>query len=130
MSKIDQLVEIYNKWGHANGISPLPSADDLIFDGRCGRKKISNNQIKWLKRFSRVWNRVEDHEYRMSRSEEDKCMMLWHDYMEWDKRGFQEFFIEEFGFSINDDITYKQLKLLCEVLIPHAKTYYHPKRSK
>ena len=51
-------------------------------------------------------------------------------FKKWDKRGFQEFFIEEFGFSINDDITYKQLKLLCEVLIPHAKTYYHPKRSK
>ena len=33
MNRIDKLVEIYNKWGHANGISPLPSADDLRFDG-------------------------------------------------------------------------------------------------
>ena len=63
MSRIDQLVEIYNKWGNANGISPLPSADDLRFDGVNGKRKISNKQIKWLDRFIRVWNRVEDHEY-------------------------------------------------------------------
>ena len=56
-------------------------------------------------------------------------MELWHDYMEWDKRGFSEFFLHEFGITIHDCITYKQLKLLCEVLIPHAKTYYHPRRK-
>ena len=64
MSKIDQLVEIYNKGGHANGISPLPSADDLRFDGVNGKRKISNKQMKWLRRFSEVWNRAEDHEYK------------------------------------------------------------------
>ena len=123
MSRIDQLVEIYNKWGDAHGISPLPSADDLIFDGRCGRKKISNNQIKWLKRFSRVWNRAEDHEHWKAMDEQDKCMLLWEEYLIHDKRGFEEYFIDEFGFSINDDITYKQLKVLCEKLIG-GKIYY------
>tara|TARA_R100001460_G_C3473326_1_gene167426 strand:- start:429 stop:644 length:216 start_codon:yes stop_codon:yes gene_type:complete len=63
MSKIDQLVEIYNKWGNANGISPLPSADDLRFDGVNGKRKISNKQIQWLDKFIKVWNRAEDHEY-------------------------------------------------------------------
>ena len=65
----------------------------------------------------------------ISKTEEEKCMELWHDYMEWDKRGFSEFFLHEFGITIHDCITYKQLKLLCEVLIPHAKTYYHPRRK-
>ena len=64
MSKIDQLVEIYNKWGNANGISPLPSADDLRFDGVNGKRKISNKQIQWLDKFIKVWNRAEDHEYQ------------------------------------------------------------------
>ena len=64
MNRIDKLVEIYNTWGHANGISPLPSADDLIFDGSYGKKKVTNDQMKWLKRFSEVWNRAEDHEYK------------------------------------------------------------------
>jgi hypothetical protein len=61
--------------------------------------------------------------------EEEKCMELWHHYMEWDKRGFNEFFSEEFGITINECISYEQLKFLCETLIPHAKTYYHPKRT-
>lgn len=123
MSRIDQLVEIYNKWGDAHGISPLPSADDLMFDGRCGRKKISNNQIKWLERFSRVWNRAEDHEYEKSKSDEKKIMELWDDYLAYDKRSFNEYFSEEHGFTCNDDITYKQMKVLCEKLIG-GKVYY------
>ena len=69
MNRINKLVEIYNKWGDANGISPLPSADDLIFDGSYGRKKISNKQMKWLRRFSEVWNHAEDHGYRMRRKQ-------------------------------------------------------------
>ena len=64
MNRIDKLVEIYNTWGDVNGISPLPSADDLIFDGSYGKKKVTNDQMKWLKRFSEVWNRAEDHEYK------------------------------------------------------------------
>ena len=55
MNRIDKLVEIYNKWGHANGISPLPSADDLRFDGLNGRRNLTNIQIQWLDRFCRAW---------------------------------------------------------------------------
>ena len=44
MNRIDKLVEIYNKWGHANGISPLPSADDLRFDGVNGKRKMGNTK--------------------------------------------------------------------------------------
>ena len=120
------LTKIYETWGEINRISPLPSADDLRFDALHGRISISNKQIKWLEKFQRVWAVAEDHEHKMSQTEEEKCMELWHDYMEWDKRGFSEFFLHEFGITIHDCITYKQLKLLCELLIPHAKTYYHP----
>ena len=56
MNRIDKLVEIYNKWGHANGISPLPSADDLRFDGLYGRRNLTNIQIQWLDRFCRAWD--------------------------------------------------------------------------
>ena len=42
---------------------------------------------------------------------------LWEKYLINDKRGFEEFFSEEFGFTIDEAITYKQLKLLCEKLI-------------
>ena len=36
------------------------------------------------------------------------------------------FFLHEFGITIHDCITYKQLKLLCELLIPHAKSITIP----
>ena len=126
MNTYKVLTKIYETWGEINRISPLPSADDLMFDAQHGRTSISNKQIKWLEKFQRVWAVSEDHEHKMSQTEEEKCMELWHDYMEWDKRGFSEFFLHEFGITIHDCITYKQLKLLCELLIPHAKTYYHP----
>ena len=126
MNTYKVLTKIYETWGEINRISPLPSADDLRFDALHGRISISNKQIKWLEKFQRVWAVAEDHEHKMSQTEEEKCMELWHDYMEWDKRGFSEFFLHEFGITIHDCITYKQLKLLCELLIPHAKTYYHP----
>ena len=42
---------------------------------------------------------------------------LWEKYLIYDKRGFNEYFSEEFGFTIDEGITYKQLKLLCEKLI-------------
>ena len=126
MNTYKVLTKIYETWGEINRISPLPSADDLRFDALHGRTSISNKQIKWLEKFQRVWAGAEDHEHKMSKTEEEKCMELWHDYMEWDKRGFSEFFLHEFGITIHDCITYKQLKLLCELLIPHAKTYYNP----
>ena len=126
MNTYKVLTKIYETWGEINRISPLPSADDLRFDALHGRTSISNKQIKWLEKFQRVWAVAEDHEHKMSQTEEEKCMELWHDYMEWDKRGFSEFFLHEFGITIHDCITYKQLKLLCELLIPHAKTYSHP----
>ena len=67
------LTKIYETWGEINRISPLPSADDLRFDALHGRTSISNKQIKWLEKFQRVWAVAEDHEHKMSQTEEDKC---------------------------------------------------------
>lgn len=64
MNRIDKLVEIYNTWGHANGISPLPSADDLRFDALYARRSLTNEQFQWLEKFQRVWGVAEDHEYK------------------------------------------------------------------
>ena len=43
--------------------SPKPNFSNFLCKVVNGKRKISNKQIKWLDRFIRVWNRVEDHEY-------------------------------------------------------------------
>ena len=129
MDTYNTLTKLYQRWIQRNKLNPLISADDLLYDHRGGNVTLSNIQEKWLVKFTNVWWKAETHEHEKSKTEEEKCMELWHDYMEWDKRGFSEFFLDEFGITIHDCITYKQLKLLCEVLIPHAKTYYHPRRK-
>ncbi len=50
-------------------------------------------------------------------SDEDFFLELWLEYLRDDKRSFNEYFSEEFGFTCNEDITRKQLKFLCELLI-------------
>ena len=50
-------------------------------------------------------------------SDEKKQFSLWEEYLIHDKRGFDEYFSEEFGFTCDVDISYEQRKLLCEKLI-------------
>ena len=45
---------------------------------------------------------------------------LWYILLSDDKRSFNEYFSEEFGFTCNEDITYKQMRLLC-VMFFHNK---------
>ena len=123
MDTYNTLSKLYERWGDANGISPLPSADDLKFDALHGRRSLSNIQIKWLDRFCNTWWKAENHEYEKSKSEEDKIMEIWNEYLVNDKRSFNEYFSEEHGFECNEDITYKQIKFLCEKLIG-GKVYY------
>lgn len=47
----------------------------------------------------------------------DKILELWDKYLVKDKRSFSEFFSEEFGITLNSDITYPQLKILVKALI-------------
>ena len=48
MDQLNKLCDIYNRWGDRNNFSPLPSADDLEFDYRCGNLKLNFNQFHWL----------------------------------------------------------------------------------
>ena len=43
------------------------------------------------------------------------------EYLRDDKRSFNEYFSEEFGFTCNEDITRKQLKFLCETFNQRRK---------
>ena len=56
----------------------------------------------------------------MNPHEQDKIGELWNEYLYRDKRSFNEYFSEEFGFTCDEDITYKQLRLLC-VMFFHNK---------
>jgi len=117
MDNLNKLCNLYNRWGDKNNLSPLPSADELEYDYRCGDVRLTFNQFHWLCRFREAWNNAENHEIRKNRSDDEKNYELWCDYLIHDKRGFEEFFSEEFGFTIDEAITHKQLKLLCEKLI-------------
>ena len=74
-------------------------------------------QFHWLRRFREAWNNAENHVIKKGRTDGQKMYSLWEKYLINDKRGFNEYFSEEFGFTIDEGITYKQLKLLCEKLI-------------
>ena len=50
-------------------------------------------------------------------SDEENIFELWEKYLYNDKRSFNEYFSEEFGFTCDEGITYKQLKFLCKTLI-------------
>lgn len=117
MDNLNKLCNLYNRWGDKNNLSPLPSADELEYDYRCGNMRLTFNQFHWLCRFREAWNNAENLEIRRNRTEEEKMYSLWCKYLIYDKRGFEEYFSEEFGFTIDEGITYKQLKLLCEKLI-------------
>ena len=45
--------------------------------------------------------------------EQEKILSLWYEYLSNDKRSFNEYFSEEFGFTCDEGITYKQLRFLC-----------------
>ena len=64
-----------------------------------------------------IWWKAEAHEHSKRMSDEENIFELWEKYLYNDKRSFNEYFSEEFGFTCNEGITYKQLKFLCELLI-------------
>ena len=78
-----------------------------------------NGQLAWLKRFNDIWYRSDIHEQNklVDPHDEEGILDLWTDYLAEDKRSFNEYFSEEFGFTCNEGITRKQLKFLCELLI-------------
>lgn len=52
---LNDLIEIYEKWGKANNIKPLLSADELLMENTCNRK-----QNIFLIDFIKAWEMAED----------------------------------------------------------------------
>ena len=120
MDSFKALEKLYGRWLLRNKFNPLTSADDLLYDHHCGNVTLSNIQEKWIRKFINVWEKSEDHRNKYNdriADEQEKIVDLWNDYLYLDKRSFNEYFSEEFGFTCDEDITYNQMKVLCERLI-------------
>jgi len=117
MDSLKALNKLYNRWLLRNKYNPLICADDLLYDHHCGNISLTNIQEKWIRKFINVWEKAEEHEFEKSKTDQDKIVDLWNDYLYLDKRSFNEYFSEEFGFTCDEGITYKQMKVLCEKLI-------------
>ena len=117
MNTYDKLSKLYQRWLQRNKLNPLISADDLLYDHHCGNITLSNIQEKWIRKFVNVWWKAEEHEFEKSKTDEEKIEDLWHVFFDTDKRSFNEYFSEEYGFTCNEDITYKQMLVLCQKLL-------------
>jgi len=120
MDSFKALTKLYDRWLLRNKFNPLISADDLLYDHHCGNVTLSNIQERCLRKFINVWEKAEDFRNRYNdriADDQEKIVDLWNDYLYLDKRSFNEYFSEEFGFTCDEGITYKQMKVLCEKLI-------------
>ena len=126
MDSFKALEKLYGRQLLRNKYNPLISADDLLYDHHCGNITLSNIQEKWVRKFINVWEKSEDYRNRYNdrkmirgiiEGDQGRIFDLWNDYLYLDKRSFNEYFSEEFGFTCDDSITYKQMKVLCETLI-------------
>jgi hypothetical protein len=117
MNTYNKLSRLYQRWLQRNRLNPLISADDLLYDHHCGNITLSNIQEKWIRKFVNVWWKAEEHEFEKSKTDQDKIGELWNEYLYRDKRSFNEYFSEEFGFTCNEGITYKQMLVLCQKLL-------------
>ena len=120
MDSYKALTKLYNRWLLRTKYNPLISADDLLYDHHRGEITLTNIQEKWIRKFINVWEKAEDYRNRYNdriEGDQGRIFDLWNEYLYLDKRSFNEYFSEEFGFTCDDSITYKQMKVLCEKLI-------------
>ena len=120
MDSFKVLTKLYDRWLFRNKFNPLISSDDLLYDHHCGNVTLSNIQERCLRKFINVWEKAEDYRNRYNdriADDQHKIEELWNEYLYLDKRSFNEYFSEEFGFTCDDSITHKQMKVLCEKLI-------------
>jgi hypothetical protein len=117
MDSYKALTKLYNRWLLRTKYNPLISADDLLYDHHRGEITLTNIQEKWIRKFINVWEKAEWHELDKRKTDEEKIEDLWHVFFDTDKRSFNEYFSEEYGFTCNEDITYKQMAVLCQKLL-------------
>ena len=127
MDSYKALTKLYNRWLLRTKYNPLISADDLLYDHHRGEITLTNIQERCLRKFINVWEKAEDYRNRYNdriADDQEKIEKLWNEYLANDKRSFNEYFSEEFGFTCDDSITYKQMKVLCEKLIGRKQWKY------
>jgi hypothetical protein len=117
MDSYKALTKLYNRWLLRTKYNPLISAEDLLYDHHRGEITLTNIQEKWIRKFINVWEKAEWHELDKRKTDEEKIEDLWHVFFDTDKRSFNEYFSEEYGFTCNEDITYKQMAVLCQKLL-------------
>ena len=120
MDSYKALTKLYNRWLLRNKYNPLICAEDLLYDHHCGNVTLSNIQERCLRKFINVWEKAEDYANRYNdriADDQEKIVDLWNEYLYLDKRSFNEYFSEEFGFTCDDGITYKQMAVLCQKLL-------------
>jgi hypothetical protein len=117
MDSYKALTKLYNRWLLRTKYNPLISAEDLLYDHHRGEITLTNIQEKWIRKFINVWEKAEWHELDKRKTDEEKIEDLWHVFFDTDKRSFNEYFSEEYGFTCNEDITYKQMVVLCQKLL-------------
>ena len=120
MDSFKVLTKLYDRWLFRNKFNPLISADDLLYDHHRGEITLTKIQERCLRKFINVWEKAEDYRNRYNdriADDQEKIEQLWNEYLYLDKRSFNEYFSEEFGFTCDEGITYKQMKVLCEKLI-------------
>ena len=91
---------------------------------------MDNGQLAWLKKFNDIWYKSDLHKQNkrvpFDVHDEEGILDLRIEYLAEDKRSFNEYFSEEYGFTCNEGITHKQLKFLCELLIKDVKIKWIP----
>ena len=120
MDSFKVLTKLYDRWLFRNKFNPLISADDLLYDHHRGEITLTNIQERCLRKFINVWEKAEDYRNRYNdriADDQEKIEQLWNEYLYLDKRSFNEYFSEEYGFTCNEDITYKQMVVLCQKLL-------------
>ena len=67
MVSIDRLVTIYNNFGDREKLSPLLSADEMLFDDN-----LTIKQRTWIERFIIVWDYATNLDVQLHRSNNEK----------------------------------------------------------
>jgi hypothetical protein len=70
MVSIDRLVKIYNNFGDRENLSPLCSADEMLFDDN-----LTIKQRTWIERFIVLWDYTQERNYKKWLQKKKKDLM-------------------------------------------------------
>ena len=70
MVSIERLVKIYNNFGDRENLSPLCSADEMLFDDN-----LTIKQRTWIERFIVLWDYTQERNYKKWLQKKKKDLM-------------------------------------------------------